>query len=267
MPEPRSWPRQPAATARSARTATRRRPWRARRGWSRRSTRIRSSRTPRSSRRTAPLTSRTASSRSGRRPRRPQDGRELVAKTLGHQGRGDITIHMIRVGGGFGRRLQNDYMVEAAWIAREAGVPGEAALDPRGRHPARLLPSRRGSTSSPPASTPAGTLVAWRDHFVTLRRRPTSSRPPRTCRTTRVPRPLRPELRARCLGDAAGRSDRGAARAAAATRICVRVPVLHRRAGARGRQGPAAVPPRAALGEPSAPQQPPGTAPARRCPR
>ena len=52
----------------------------------------------------------------------PRIGQNLVARTLG-LAPDKVTIHLIRCGGGFGRRLKNDYMVEAAWISKVVGAP------------------------------------------------------------------------------------------------------------------------------------------------
>jgi isoquinoline 1-oxidoreductase beta subunit len=53
----------------------------------------------------------------------PDPGRQIIAKTLNVKPE-DVTIHMLRCGGGFGRRLMNDFMVEAAAIAQKLnGVP------------------------------------------------------------------------------------------------------------------------------------------------
>jgi len=50
------------------------------------------------------------------------DLRKDVAKVLGFE-EAAVTIHTTEVGGGFGRRLQTDYGVQAALIAREMAVP------------------------------------------------------------------------------------------------------------------------------------------------
>jgi isoquinoline 1-oxidoreductase beta subunit len=52
----------------------------------------------------------------------PGPGATLVATTLGVSP-DDVTVHMTRCGGGFGRRLRSDFMVESAWIAKLTGAP------------------------------------------------------------------------------------------------------------------------------------------------
>ncbi|MCP5472976.1 MAG: molybdopterin cofactor-binding domain-containing protein [Steroidobacteraceae bacterium] len=98
----------------------------------------------------------------------PASGRQQVQKLLGLPALEDVTVHITRSGGGFGRRLLNDYMLQAASIAK--ALPGT---------PIQLIWSREDDIRRDyyrPAGwhqleaglDAEGHLIAFTDHFVTF---------------------------------------------------------------------------------------------------
>ena len=95
----------------------------------------------------------------------PADGAGMVAKALGIDP-ANIKVHMTRTGGGFGRKLMNDYMVEAAWLSKKVGKPVKLvwAREDDITHDAY----RPGGTMGLKAGLDSqGKVVAWSQHLVT----------------------------------------------------------------------------------------------------
>jgi len=96
----------------------------------------------------------------------PQRAKRGVAHTLGLDER-RVTLHQTRAGGGFGRRLINDYACEAALIASRVAAPVKlqwSREDDMGHDFYRVA----GFHSLKASVDSAGKLAAWQDHFVTF---------------------------------------------------------------------------------------------------
>lgn len=96
----------------------------------------------------------------------PAAGQSLVASTLGIA-KDKIRLHITRSGGGFGRRLGSDFVVEAAAIAHRVKAPVKLTWsredDMRHDHyRAGGFHFLRGALDN------AGKLLAWHNHFVTF---------------------------------------------------------------------------------------------------
>jgi isoquinoline 1-oxidoreductase beta subunit len=97
---------------------------------------------------------------------RPSGGQDLIHETLGLP-KDRIRVHITRMGGGFGRRLSSDFMVEAAAIAQRVNAPVKLTWTreddlqhdhyrPGGMHFLKGAVDEKGA------------LAAWHNHFVTF---------------------------------------------------------------------------------------------------
>ncbi len=98
----------------------------------------------------------------------PEDARRMVAVALGIKTE-DVTLNLMRSGGGFGRRLMNDVAVEAAVIAKAAGVPVKLTWD-RAQDFAHDWLRPGGWHRLEAGLDEKGNISCWQDHFISFGR-------------------------------------------------------------------------------------------------
>jgi isoquinoline 1-oxidoreductase beta subunit len=96
----------------------------------------------------------------------PEAGLKAVASVLGIPEE-RVTVHQMRAGGGFGRRLMNDYMCEAAMISKQIGAPVKLTWT-REDDMQHDFYRVGGFHAFKGALDENGRLIAWQDHFVTF---------------------------------------------------------------------------------------------------
>lgn len=97
----------------------------------------------------------------------PNRGQPLVQAALGNLPEDKVVIHQTRAGGGFGRRLMNDYMVEAAVIAQKVKGPVKLQWS-REDDFAHDFYRPAGYHQYKGAIDKNGKLDAWQEHFITF---------------------------------------------------------------------------------------------------
>ena len=97
----------------------------------------------------------------------PAGARNTVAMTLSLQP-ADISIHMVRIGGAFGRRLYNEQIVEAAAIAKEVGGAPVQLRWTRADDMTHDQFRPAGYHNLKAGVDASGKIVGWRNHFVTF---------------------------------------------------------------------------------------------------
>ena len=96
----------------------------------------------------------------------PQSGQTVVSNVLGIDP-DKVVVNQLRIGGGFGRRLMNDYMAEAAAISRK--IEGPVKLQwTREDDMAHDFYRMGGFHQFKGAVNKEGQLSGWKNHFVTF---------------------------------------------------------------------------------------------------